>query len=438
VPAINRRSFFLLALCAVALLAALVLWLRPAWLVTFTGWEEERWQLISFFTVVTCGIVALVVVLWGIMTYYLQPTEFAQKRDIIQLIAQTLGGATLLITLFSTWQGVRENKDKIEQQRIDSERTMKIAQLTLDETRHKQLAEHYSRAADQLGSKDRGTRIASIYALGQLASDSDEFYWPIIQMLTSYIAENALWRGDAARPADQIPSDVQAAMNVLARRKKRWHPPNGVLLPDILAREIDACSKRCETNTCKDKDISETDKCKNKCKDKCKDVHPPREVCPPEGGDSDVLELRGLDLRGLILKNKDGDLESGAQFEGAKLDRVRLDGGATNLRGIHLEHAVLFGANLRGAYMSGAYLYDADLKDADVHGTDFSRAKGLERDQIMNAKNFKCAKLDEELRQEVKNELERIFTIQCSREQDVKGCVEKKLERDFTCPDDKK
>lgn len=376
-PATDRRNLFLLALCAAALLAALVLWLRPVWLVSLTGWDEERWQVISFFTVVACGIIALVTVLWGVLTFYLRPTDFSHKKDIIQLIAQTLGGATLIITLFSTWQGVRENEAQIKQAKIDSETTLRIAQLTLDETRQRQLAERYSRAADQLGNKDRATRIAAIYALGQLASDSDEFYWPIIQMLTSYVSENSVWKGDAARPADQISSDVQAAMNVLARRKKRWHPSREAPPAESVAGQAVKAAA-------------------------CADAHPPRAAAPPAPcRDNDVLELRGLDLRGLILKNRDGDLASGAHFEGAKLDRVRLDGGATNLRGIHLEHAVLFRANLRGAYLAGAYLHDVDLGEADIGGADFSGAKDLTAAEVMRATNYECAKLDEKLRAEV-------------------------------------
>jgi hypothetical protein len=384
-PSISRRSLFLLALCALALVAALILWLRPAWLVTATGWDEERWQLISFFTVVVCGTVALVVVLWGVLTYHLKPTEFSQKKDIVQLIAEILGGATLIITLFSTWQGVRENEAKLNQ-------SMEIAQLTLNEARQRQQAERYSRAADQLGREDRGPRIAAIYALGQLASDSDEFYWPSIQMLVSYVAANAAWKGEAARPADQLSADVQAAMNVLARRRKRWWQEE---YDDtkFLPTEVRVNGKS------KDEFFKHYDVCVPPEMRGRGDAY--GACVPPKLRDHDVLELRGLDLRGLILKNRDGDLTSGANFIGAKLDRVRLDGGTTNLRGARLEHAILHEANLRDAKLTLAYLYGTDLGGADIAGADFSGAKGLTAEEVVRAKNYECAKFDDKLRKGV-------------------------------------
>jgi hypothetical protein len=349
-PAVTRHSLFLPVLCAAALLAVLVLWAQPGWLVKASGMGKQQWGIFRFFGIVACATVALVITLWSVLTYYLAPTEFSQKKDIIQLIAQILGGATLLITLFSTWQGVRENQAKLEESKKASDNAMEMARLTLAETRARQIAEQYSRATDQLGSSDRRTRIGAIYALGQIASNSDEFYWPIVQLLTSYVTENSPWKVGAARPADQFPSDVQAALNVLASRKKRW-----------------------------------------------------------QAGEDAPLELRGTDLRGLILKNKDGAPETGAHFEGAKFDRAHFEGGTTNLRGVHFEHAVLWQANLGGAYLSGAYLEDAGLEDADVGGADFSLAHGLTRDQIMSAKNFECAKLDRKLQDEVEQTLGRAF-----------------------------
>lgn len=378
-PAVNRpSSFFLLALCAAALLATLVLWLQPG--VEDPDKTGELWKAVRFFGMIICATVALVIILWGALTYHLKPTEFTEKKDIVQLIAEILGGTTLIITLLSTWQGVRENEAKAEESRQASVETMRVTQLTLNEARQRQQAERYARAAEQLGSQNRGTRIAAIYALGQLASDSDEFYWPIIQMLTSYVADNAVWKGEAARPADQIPSDVQAAMNVLAHRKKRWDPSREAPTPEAPAPEATAeeTGEAVETTV-------------------CKDSHPPGEAPTPRCRENDVLELRGLDLRGLILKHRDSDLQSGAHFEGAKLDGVRLDSGATNLRGIHLEHAVLNNANLRGAYLSGAYLDGAGLEGADIHGTDFSLARGLTPAQVLSAKNYECAKLDQTL-----------------------------------------
>lgn len=357
-PPVNRRSILLLSICAAALLAALLFWLRPTWLASATGWNEQQWDTISFFVVVASATVALVIVLWGLLTYHLKPAEFTQRKDIVQLIAEILGGATLIITLFSTWQGVRENEAQLRQNEETSRRTMEIAQQTLEEARLSRLADRYTRATDQLGTdQDRRTRIAAIYALGHIASESDEFYWPVVQLLTSYVVENApLGAAGKARPADQIPADVQAAMNALAWRKGRFPVPGN----DVPAAE--------------------------------------RDEAP--------LELRRVDLRGLILKNRDGQPETGAHFEGAKFDGADLSGATTNLRYAHFEHAVFSGADLNRASLFGARLRGAGLNGAVLDGTDLTRAEGLTRDQVLSAASFECVKLDSGLLEAVKLKLE--------------------------------
>lgn len=289
---------------------------------------------IVVFLIIAFGVVSfLVSLLWLVLARQLKPSSFQEKKDFIQLIAEILGGATIIITLFSTWYSVRENQRELQAGQIAAQQNLKIATETLNETRHRQIAERYSKAAEQLGNTDRKFRIGAVYGLGQVATDSDEFYSSVVDLLASYVVENARWQ-DNSRSADQMPADIQAAFNVLGWRKRTWG-----------------------------------------------------------NGEDRRLELHGTDLRGLILKSKEGVQDGGAHFEGAQLWNAHFEGGTTNLRGIQLDNAVLRGANLKDAYLYGADLQEADLGDANLEGADLSFAK-MKPEQVALALNYECAKYD--------------------------------------------
>lgn len=294
------------------------------------------WRDTIVFLIIAVGSVSVLVsILWIVLARQLKPSSFQEKKDFVQLIAQVLGGATIIITLFSTWYSVRENQRKIQESEITAHQNLKIATEALNETRYRQLAERYAKAADQLGNADRKFRLGAIYGLGQVAKDSDEFYSPVVDLLASYVVENARWQNDG-RPPEQLSADIQAAFNVLGWRKRWW-----------------------------------------------------------EKGEDRRLELHGTDLRGLILKSKEGIEDGGAHLEGAQLWNSHFEGpaGTTNLRGIHLENAVLKNANLQGAYLFKANLQGADLTDADIKGADLSFAR-VTPEQVAAATNYECAKYD--------------------------------------------
>lgn len=291
------------------------------------------WREMIVFLIIAFGSVAfLVSLLWLVLARQLKPSSFQEKKDFIQLIAQILGGATIIITLFSTWYSVRQNQQELQASQLVAHQNLSIATEALKETRYRQIAERYSKAAEQLGNTDRKFRIGAIYGLGQVANDSDEFYSPVVDLLTSYVVENGRWQNNS-RPADEMPADIQAVFNVLGWRKQAWGK-----------------------------------------------------------GEARRLELHGTDLRGLMLKSKEGVADGGAHFEGAQLWKAHFEGG-TNLRGIHLEEAVLKGANLRDVYLFGAFLQGADLSDADLEGADLSFTK-IKPEQVAQAVNYECAKYD--------------------------------------------
>src|SRR5215208_1645289 len=134
------------------------------------------------------GVVALfvvvVVLLFLVLNWYVAPRKPSVRKDLVLAVAQILGGTALLSGLYFTWR-------------------------TLQVNREGQITERFTRAIDQLGKVEDGQklfeiRIGGIYALERIARESEEDYWPIMEILTAYVRQNA--------PLPQDATDEQRAM----------------------------------------------------------------------------------------------------------------------------------------------------------------------------------------------------------------------------------
>jgi hypothetical protein len=118
-------------------------------------------------------VVVVVVLLFLVLNWYVAPTQPGERKDLVLAVAQILGGAALLSGLYFTWR-------------------------TLQVNREGQITERFTRAIDQLGKIENGQklfeiRVGGIYALERIARESQEDYWPIMQILTAYVRQNAPW-----------------------------------------------------------------------------------------------------------------------------------------------------------------------------------------------------------------------------------------------------
>lgn len=296
------------------------------------------------------GFLLFAFFLWKVLSYYLNADSFAQKKDFVDLHAKILGSAALVISLLFTWWGIKNNQST-------SEKTQLLTLQSLQNAERRQIEDRYSKALEQLGSEKIEARLGAIYSLGKIAADSvslnagmakapdqpgeidrkpasKDFHWEIMQTLASYIRGNAPRTSKKTRPSSEMPTDIQAALNVLAWRGRYF-----------------------QTGT---------------------------------DGETQRLDLHGADLRGLLLKSiepaREGDSYEGAHLEGAQLYNVDLED--ANLRGINLQGAILSGANLKNAQFHLGNLEGTDLTDANLEGVDFGQTKGLNIDQIMLAKNW--------------------------------------------------
>jgi uncharacterized protein YjbI with pentapeptide repeats len=228
-----------------------------------------------------------------------------------------------------------------------------IAWRRFEISREVRTHERFAKAVEQLasdrsdGSPRTESRLGGVYALERLLADSDREYWPIMEVLTAYVRENAplttAERSSASGPLRPA-ADIQAILAVLGRRKP--HAPN------VERRLLD---------------LRETDL---------------------RGANLSGSKLGGVTLHGANLDKVDatrailnhsnlreaqlaGASLTEADLEGASLSRVNLEG--ARLNGANLKGADLSGANLRGADLWEANLKGCNLKDADLRGADLSQ-----------------------------------------------------------------
>ena len=216
-------------------------------------------------------------------------------------------------------------------------------------SREGQVTDRYTKAIEQLGSKELDVRIGGIYALERVARDSARDHPTVVEVLTAFIREHSheQWPPSddpVGRSQEQSTRpDVQAALTVLGRRDAHR---------DI--RSIDLTGAILSGANLDGADLA-------------------RALL--RGADLARASLVGADLTGARLR--DADLTSAslvgadltdAILEGAKLARAIL--ARANLSGAFL----IIGADLTGAILNGAILNGADLDGADLTSASLDRA----------------------------------------------------------------
>ncbi|HEV7663152.1 MAG TPA: pentapeptide repeat-containing protein [Chloroflexota bacterium] len=304
-------AFFLL----LAIVAGLALWLVPHWQVAPA---RERLQAEESLSVAE--------------QLALENNIFQAENGARMTLAVILAASGLLLGLGIAWR------------RYELSRELKAH-------------ERFAPAVEQLGS-ERGdgsvrteARLGGIYALERLLQESEREYWPIVEVLTAYVRENAAWRPDdrsgtpGIKVGPLIPhADIQAILAVLGRRHKE---PNGerrlldLRETDLRGANLSGC--RFDGVTLAGAHLEKID------------------------GSRAVLSrsnLREVDLSGASLTEAD--------LSGASLARANLEG--ARLNGANLSGADLSGANLRGADLWESNLKGCNLKDTDLRGADLSQA----------------------------------------------------------------
>lgn len=214
-------------------------------------------------------------------------------------------------------------------------------------SRRGQVTERFRTAMGLLASDKLAGRLGAIYSLEHVMAESPEEHNTVVSVLASFIRENARRDGlpsDEDGPPDGMrdlppwatepPTDIRAALDVLARRPERPEP-----------RRVDLRSTVLVGLVLRDFEF---------------DAPPRLSRMFLTWADLRRADLRGADLTRAIL--------NGAQLCYAWLGSTRLD------------HAQLSDVDLRGARLDGTMLFGADLAGADLRDT-----HGLSAEQLSSA-----------------------------------------------------
>ena len=259
------------------------------------------------------------------------------------------------------------------------------------------ITDRYTKAIEQLGALNAKSepnvevRLGAIYALERIAFDSPRDHWPIMEVLTAYVRQNAPAPvKDTTKQADEIAiekkpaTEIQAILTVLGRRR-RDHKREGN------GQQLDLSNSYLD------------------------EVH------------LDGAYLDGAIFSGALLLDyadfTKAHLED-AQFIKAHLDRAwfekaHLDRAwfyQAHLDGAYFSEAHLVGAGFFEAHLNGAWFINAHLDGADFEkahldgaffhgahlaGADFRKALGLTVEQFANSVGVEKAHFEEAFRREL-------------------------------------
>lgn len=222
------------------------------------------------------------------------------------------------------------------------------------------VADRWTRAITMLAQGSRELpptvemRLAAIYAIEQVARESDVYKSPAMELLAAYVREHAR----PGRAGLEPTTEVQSVLTVLGRsavegldlrRSVLWGADLegasliGVNLSQALMRGVTLAGATLTRGRLREINLA----------------------------DADLVgaDLTGAILRGAILTGADlsGAILRNADFQGADLSRARLRG--ADLRDATLVGARLTAAVLDDADLTGAVLAGVDLEGASVSGT---------------------------------------------------------------------
>ena len=239
------------------------------------------------------------VLLWWALDQYIKPGDPTEKKDLVQALALIMAGVAGAGGVYFTWRGQRitqedqkknqqytlqqleqargqlqlaqksqeenqENaREQLEQARQSQEANQKNTQAQIEQSRNElavsregQITERFTSAIEQIGAsskegKNLEIRLGGIHALERLSRESENDYWPIMEILSAYVREHApldpaaeadFDKGVAEADLDKgvanndvlkrlsfrhAEADIQAILDTIGRRSRTFQAPPG-------------------------------------------------------------------------------------------------------------------------------------------------------------------------------------------------------------------
>jgi hypothetical protein len=201
-------------------------------------WFKTNWPQVLFLVGGLALYLLLGLFLWWILQRYVDPSaikdptkEATAKKDLLQALGLIMAGVAGAIGIFFTWRGQRLAREAQEDNQRNTQQQLNIALQG-------QITERFTQAIDQLGkTDDKGNkvvevRVGAIHALGQIATQFKEDYcWPIIEILCSYVRFNAPRDPSAEVDADKprflghAEMEIQVSLDIIGRTTQRPSDP---------------------------------------------------------------------------------------------------------------------------------------------------------------------------------------------------------------------
>ena len=271
----------------------------------------------------------------------LQTAREAVRTQLLTLGAGVFAAGALIFTALN-FHLLRRNSKQADQRQRD------IYELT----EQGQVTDRYSKAIEQLGSKELDVRIGGIYALERIARDSPKDHPTVIEVLTAFVREHSREQWPPSDPGGREQErstrpDVQAAVTVVARRDgkrdiRSIDLTGATLIGADLTVAIDAGVSGADFIAA---DLAHANL-----------THADLAHANLTHADLGGADLTGADLTGVNL--------TGAYLTVTNLTGAHLPG--ADLGGAHLKHVDLTGADLRRVELGGADLTHVELTGADL------------------------------------------------------------------------
>jgi hypothetical protein len=163
------------------LLAICIQYVLPQWSVYGIQFLQENLLVVGTVVLLLLFLFVWKVPKWQVAHITDEKDRLTTESGFRQTLVQLVGGAALLGGLYFTAQTLRTSQE-----------TLRVNQKTLETTQQGQITERFTKAVEQLGNKEQLTiRLGGIYALEQVAKDSDSHYWAVMEVLTAFVREQA-------------------------------------------------------------------------------------------------------------------------------------------------------------------------------------------------------------------------------------------------------
>lgn len=317
---------------------------------------------IGIFVALWIVVIIVFVPIWQLNTYkdaiqqntkeYLE-TENKLRDTLIKLF----GGAIVIVGIYLTYRRI-----------LASERQAAAFE-------DGQITERFSRSIEQLGSVDeKGNknieiRVGGIYALERISKNSEKDFWPIMEILTSYLREVSLKDKEfiEAKVKDEtlglyekvLSAEIQAAITVIGRRDITYEKKNKIgihLAGSYLPYSI---------------------------------------IYQPNFQDA-IMSHVNFSKSLIYNANFEETLLNRSNFKGAYAFDANFKN--ASLTAANFEDTTISGSSFRGADLKSVKWIMADLKEADL-----TEAENLDIDELCNAKTLFRAKLDSEVKRQIKS-----------------------------------